>query len=84
MVVDILQKVRGKIHAAFDGWLSNNKKPLYGVVVFYLDENDRPRKLVLGLPEVKEAHTGENIAVHIHDILESFRVGKKMSYFTLD
>ena len=58
-VMEILQRVRGKIHAAFDGWLSNNKKSLYGIVVFYLDENDRPKKLVLGLPEVEEAHWRE-------------------------
>ena len=72
--MEILQRVRGKIHAAFDGWLSNNKKSLYGIVVFYLDENDRPKKLVLGLPEVKEAHTGENIAIHMHDVFEAFGI----------
>jgi hypothetical protein len=83
-VMEILQRVRGKIHAAFDGWLSNNKKSLYGVVVFYLDENDRPKKLVLGLPEVKEAHTGENIAIHMHDVFEAFGIKDKMGYFTLD
>jgi len=82
--MEILQRFRGKIHAAFDGWLSNNKKSLYGIVVFYLDENDRPKKLVLGLPEVKEAHTGENIAIHMHDVFEAFGIKDKMGYFTLE
>jgi hypothetical protein len=69
---------------AFDCWLSNNKKSLYGVVVFYLDENDRRKKLVLGLPEIKEAHTGENIAIHMHDVFEEFGIEDKMGYFILD
>lgn len=69
---------------AFDGWTSRNRLPLYGVVVFFLDESDQLQKLVLDIPEVNEQHTGLNIAERIHSVLKAFGTEDKMGYFTLD
>ncbi|OAQ60059.1 hypothetical protein VFPBJ_11577 [Purpureocillium lilacinum] len=73
------------VHIAFDGWTSRNRNPLFGVVAFFLDQSFRPRKIVLGLPNLTDRHTGENIADSVRDILEAFELGKeKIGYFTLD
>jgi hypothetical protein len=80
----LLQQMPGKIHVAFDGWRSRNRHAMYGIVCFFLNKFDRPEKLVLGIPEIVQRHTGENIAVHVVDILESYRLSHKIGYFTLD
>lgn len=80
----LLQQVPGKIHIAFDGWRSRNRHALYGITCFFLNEFDQPKKLVLGIPEVVERHSGDNIAIHVIDILEDYGVSEKVGYFTLD
>ncbi|KAJ2971919.1 hypothetical protein NQ176_g7453 [Zarea fungicola] len=80
----VLAAAPGLIHIAFDGWRSNNRHALYGVVCYFLDATGQPQKLVLGLPELVDRHSGENIATHIVDILESYDITSKVGYFTLD
>ncbi|RKK08194.1 hypothetical protein BFJ68_g17905 [Fusarium oxysporum] len=41
-------------------------------------------KLVLGLPELKNCHSGGNIAAQILEILESYEVLDRVGYITLD
>ncbi|KAM4067718.1 restless-like transposase [Hirsutella rhossiliensis] len=43
-----------------------------------------PSKLVLGMPELKISHSGENIAAQILEILESYEILDKVGYITLD
>lgn len=84
-IVDVLAKVDGQIHVAFDGWRSRNRKSLYGIVIFWVDHTTaKIQKLVLGMPEMKENHTGENIAEHVVDVLKFFGIEKKVGFFTLD
>lgn len=83
-VVQLLSKVKGKIHVAFDGWRSGNRLSLYGIVIFFLDDDDRLQKLVLDLPEVSQRHTGENIAAHVYAVLDTFGIQERIGYFTLD
>ncbi|KAM4061423.1 transposase-like protein [Hirsutella rhossiliensis] len=37
-----------------------------------------------GLPELRESHTGENIASQVAEVIESFEIQDKIGYFTLD
>ena len=83
-IINHLSTVPGQIHIAFDGWRSRNRHALYGVVCFYIDSNGAPSKLVLGLPELKISHSGENIAAQIMEILESYDILEKVGYITLD
>uniref|UniRef100_A0A0D2Y8H5 HAT C-terminal dimerisation domain-containing protein n=1 Tax=Fusarium oxysporum (strain Fo5176) TaxID=660025 RepID=A0A0D2Y8H5_FUSOF len=41
-------------------------------------------KCVLGLPELTERHTGENIAGQIIEIIREYEISDKLGYFTLD
>lgn len=83
-VIQVLARARSKVHVAFDGWRSGNRLSLYGIVVFFLDENDSLRKLVLDIPDIRDNYTGENIATRVDNVLRAFGIEKKIEYFTLD
>jgi hypothetical protein len=83
-IIDHLRSVPGQIHIAFDGWRSRNRHALYGIVWLYVDKNGVPSKLVLSLPELKNCHSGGNIAARILEILESYEILERVGYITLD
>ncbi|GKU14287.1 unnamed protein product, partial [Fusarium langsethiae] len=84
-IIKTLQQSPSHVHIAFDGWTSRNRHPLFGIVAFFLDHEFRPQKIVLGLPNLTDRHTGENIAEGVQNILEAFDLGRdKIGYFTLD
>ena len=83
-IVCILWNAPGQIHIAFDGWRSRNRHALFGITCSFLDCHFKPQKLVLGLPELHSRHTGNNIAAEITEIIESYEIGDKIGYFTLD
>jgi hypothetical protein len=83
-VKEVLRKSPGQIHIQYDGWKSGNRHALYGITCVFRDSNNRPQKCVLGLPELTERHTGENIAGQIIEIIQEFEIDNKLGYFTLD
>ncbi|EXL90097.1 hypothetical protein FOIG_16633 [Fusarium odoratissimum NRRL 54006] len=83
-VKDALRKSPGQIHIQYDGWKSGNRHALYGITWVFRDSNNRPQKCVLGLPELTERHTGENIAGQIIEIIQEYEISDKLGYFTLD
>ncbi|KAG7419838.1 hypothetical protein Forpe1208_v003644 [Fusarium oxysporum f. sp. rapae] len=74
----------GLLHIAFDGWRSNNRHALYGICCYFLNTLGQPGKLVLGLPELVDRHSGGNIAAHVVEVLRSYGITHKVGYFTLD
>ena len=84
IVVNELKECPGRIHLAFDGWRSPNRYALYGVAAFYLSKEKRPQKILLGLPELRQSHTGENIASQVAEVIASFEMEDRIGYFTLD
>ncbi|OWT42569.1 restless-like transposase [Pochonia chlamydosporia 170] len=83
-VAEVLRQSSGLIHVSFDGWKSGNRHSLYGVACFFRDENSQPRKLVLGVPELRTRHFGHNIAAEILDVLDAYGIKDRVGYFTLD
>ncbi|KAJ0136861.1 putative Cell division control protein 2 [Fusarium oxysporum f. sp. albedinis] len=83
-VKDALRKSPGQIHIQYDGWKSGNRHALYGITCVFRDSNNRPQKCVLGLPELTERYTGENIAGQINEIIREYEISDKLGYFTLD
>jgi hypothetical protein len=83
-VINVLQKTPGRVHLSFDGWRSRNRHAFFGIIAFFRDENNKPCKIVLGLPEVSERHHGYNIGGEILDIIFDYKIEKKVGYFTLD
>ncbi|EAQ88485.1 hypothetical protein CHGG_05104 [Chaetomium globosum CBS 148.51] len=83
-VVKTLQESPGLVHLVFDGWTSRNRLSLYGVSAVFRDEEGTPHKIVLGLPEMSDRHTGENIAEAILPVIRNYGIEKKIGYFTVD
>ncbi|KAM0664433.1 hypothetical protein ACQRIU_007015 [Beauveria bassiana] len=81
-IINHFKTISGQIHIAFDGWRSRNRHALYGIVCFYIGSNGAPAKLVLGLPELKICHSGENIAAQIMEILESYEILDKTRWLS--
>jgi hypothetical protein len=73
-VIEVLGKAPGLIHISFDGWRSRNQYALYGICYFFRDKNNKPCKIMLGLPEVSARHTGPNIAAEILDVIELYQI----------
>ncbi|KAM4061736.1 restless-like transposase [Hirsutella rhossiliensis] len=78
IVIKELRERPGQIHLAFDGWRSPNRYALNGIAAFYLSKEKRPQKIILGLPELRESHTGENIASQVAEVIESFEIQDKI------
>ncbi|KAM5528514.1 hAT family dimerization domain protein, partial [Fusarium oxysporum f. sp. phaseoli] len=83
-VIAALKQSSGLIHVSFNGWKSGNRNSLYGIACFFRDENSQPRKLVLGVPELRTRHFGHNIAAEILDVLDAYGIQDRIGYFTLD
>ncbi|KAJ0130882.1 RNA-directed DNA polymerase from mobile element jockey [Fusarium oxysporum f. sp. albedinis] len=86
-VTDTLLRSPSKVHIALDGWTSRNRHSFFSINAFFLDdETFQPRKILLGLPSVAMAHTGENICAAVTEVLEEFELVQhnKLGYFVLD
>lgn len=60
IVIKVLKKAPGLVHISFDGWRAPNCASLYSIVCFFRDENNKPYKVTLGIPEVGR-HMGTRI-----------------------
>jgi len=67
-VMEVLQKCPGLIHISFDGWTARNRLPLYGIACFFRNERGKPMKVTIGVPELADRHTGENIAEEVYKV----------------
>ncbi|KAF5236049.1 hypothetical protein FANTH_11424 [Fusarium anthophilum] len=86
-VIHTLSRSPSQVHSAFDGWASRNRHSFFSVNAFFLDEDTfQPRKIVLGLPNVAIAHTGENISAAVMEVLDDFELiaNNKIGYIILD
>ena len=83
-IIRALKEVPGAIYIAWDSWRSRNRHALYGIIACYLDRDYEPKKIVLGLPELKCRHTGVNIASQIYEILEEYHITSNVGFITLD
>jgi hypothetical protein len=84
-VIEVLRNAPGLMHISFNGWRSQNKHALYGVACFFLNEDGKACKLILGVPELTVRHIGANIGYKIIEILKTYKIpDKKIGYFILD
>lgn len=83
-VVKTLRESPRQIHLIFDGWTSRNRLSLYGVSTVFRDIESKPHKIVLGLPEMEDRHTGEKIAEAILEVIYDYEIHEKVGFFTVD
>lgn len=83
-IIDALGKCPGLIHISFDGWTSPSRMGMYGLACFFRDDSGHPKKLILGVPELTNRHTGVNIAREVYQIITRFDITTKIGYAVLD
>jgi hypothetical protein len=74
------------IHISFDRWTTKGgKRGFLGVVAHFANAHGKLRDLLIALPQLTGAHTGENMAEVIASILRAFNIpALKVGYFVLD
>ena len=82
-IVHALSQSLSKIHISFDGWTTKGGKRGYlGVVSHYVNTHGKLVDLPITLPQLMEAHSGENLADVIYKTLLEFGVAStKISWF---
>jgi hypothetical protein len=83
-IKEALHNAVGQIHIAFDGARSRNRHALFGVTATFMSDSLELKKVVLGVPELVDRHTGDNIAAEILEVINEYEIGDKVGYFTLD
>ncbi len=79
-----LQSALSPIHITCDLWTSGNRLGLMGMVAHFVDEDGVLRNLTIGLREMEGAHSGENMAKVLWDVLSEYQILTKLGYFTMD
>ena len=80
-----LQQSLSKIHFTIDMWTSPNHKAFQAICVHFVDADTKTLcKALIGLPEHRRFHGGEEQAAAFWPIAEEFNVVGKIGYFTGD
>ncbi|OLL24762.1 putative AC transposase [Neolecta irregularis DAH-3] len=84
LVKTALQHAKSSIHICPDIWSSGNNLSLLGVRVHFVSEDFKLEELTLGLKELDGAHTGENIAGVLLDLLLDYNIANKLGFLNAD
>lgn len=81
---DSLASAISPIHISLDLWTSPHRHSLLAVCAQWVDPDYQLQKALLGLPECRYSHSGENQAGLILDVLEEFEIQSKLGWHTGD
>lgn len=73
-----------KVSLTADGWTSPFQDDFLGVTAHWIDGNWTQKELVIGFEPLRGAHTGENLAEALVNVLERFHLGEKLQSITTD
>ncbi|KFH70213.1 hypothetical protein MVEG_03064 [Podila verticillata NRRL 6337] len=73
-----------KVSLTADGWTSPFQDDFLGVTAHWIDGNWTQKELVIGFEPLHGAHTGENLAEALVNVLERFHLGEKLQSITTD
>ncbi len=73
-----------KVSIVADGWTSPNKLAILAIVAYFIDNNWRLRKVVIGFEEIHGRQTGLNIARMIGEVLYRYRLTDRVHTITTD
>lgn len=76
-VRQLLRTARGMIHLTFDGWTSRQNTCFIGVHAYFVDQDWKQWKVMLGMPPLIKRHTGEDLAQEVSAIIEYFEIGDR-------
>ena len=74
-----------RIHISFDMWTSENQLALMGIVAHYLDGKAwRNQSRLIALRKIDGAHSGENMAAYLPEVVNEYEIIGRIGFFTLD
>jgi hypothetical protein len=76
-----LQSASTKINFSFDLWTSLSRRlSLLRVVAYYLDQQFKPRAVLLALPTMHSSHTAVSLSTKLSSILDYFNLWQSFGY----
>ena len=73
-----------KISIAADTWTSLNKIAFLAIVGYWITDDWELKEILLGFEQIRGAHTGENLADLVGDVLKRYRIESRLLGFTSD
>jgi len=73
-----------KISIAADAWTSPNKLAFLAIVGYWITDDWEMKEVLLGFEQIHGAHTGENMARVIGEILKRYGIESQLLGFTTD
>ena len=83
-IAKLLSTARSRIHLSFDLSTSPNCKALLGITAHWTSAEYKAEATLLAIRELKEEHTGENIAEWVHIVVKEYGVMDKLGFFVMD
>ena len=80
----VLQEALSSIHISCDGWTTPDAIGIFGIVGHFTDEEGRLQALLLAMVEVEGAHTGEQLATQMFNVLDQYHIKDCLGYFVMD
>jgi hypothetical protein len=72
------------IHISSDLWTSPHRHSMLAVCAQWVDRDYQLQKALLGLPELRDSHSGEQQAVYIMDTLRKYNIASQIGYHVGD
>lgn len=79
-----LKKARSNIHISFDLWTSPNCYAMIAIVAHFIDSKGSRQTKLLAIRQLKNEHSGENIAACVLRVIKEYKIRKKVGFFVLD
>lgn len=73
-----------KVSFTVDGWTSPFQDDFLGVTAHWIDKEWHQKELVIGFEPLNGAHTGENLAEALVNVIERFNLSEKLQSITTD
>jgi hypothetical protein len=83
-IAKMLRDTPYQLHFGFDMWTSPNGLAMLGIVVHWMDAEERKHDTLVGLRAMQGSHTGEHMFEVLWGVIEELRVKDKLGYFVLD
>ncbi|OAQ57507.1 transposase-like protein [Pochonia chlamydosporia 170] len=79
-----LEHARSLMNIAIDVWSSPQRKAYIAIHAQWVDEDYRPRKALLGLPNLRRSHAGAAMTPHLMRTIRKYNLAHRIGYFTGD
>jgi hypothetical protein len=73
----ILENVSSKISLTCDGWTSPGNHSVLGVTAHWIEKYEL-KSMILAAKLINGPHSGVNLAAHLHEVLQTFGISKKI------